>query len=249
MKLLERPPVMRPVRLASPYRPAQHRVRIGQLNIDPNIDINAPVSINLGALPVTIGLFSASAVSFLIGTQVEGSKGVTSVLGILLAAGGVANIFLGDSLKDGTAPNADPSLPGGGGVDVSPPIIDTPEQVFAALDARVISPAEAAKVDIGFFAGSVPIRVRIDNPSDAPASFDLVLAYKEQPEPTGALLRSSETVRIDIGAGEKRDYDIDLPLNTWGTVTAYIELDLEILKRRTSGGDATRLDSRFFELT
>jgi hypothetical protein len=245
MKMLDQPPAMRAVPLVSAYRPAAPR-RPGMSQIEVPVTVDAPISVGLGALPLTIGLFAASGVSFLVGSQIPGARGITTVLGVLFAGGGVANLFLGAPSEAKAATTPPPSLPGGDDVVVSPPIEDTPEDAFALIEGRVISPTETSTVDISPIASSVPIRLRLTNPSNADASFDLVMDIQEQPEPFGDMMPSQESLRVDLGAGETRDYDVDLPLKTWEALTDYIEVDLTVRKRRISGGDAALLVSRFF---
>ncbi len=180
---LNRPAFLRQVPLAGPRRPAlawrppnagRHLSRLAQVEINPNI--NAPINIGLGTLPVTLGAFIGSAVSFLVGAKVKSVRPVATVLGVGLAGFGIFNLFFGTS-AEAQAQATDDAVSAPGGVDAtaSDSIPATNEDAFLTLEARVLSPTEQQEVDISAWGAVVPIRVRISNPSSSPVTFDLVI--------------------------------------------------------------------------
>lgn len=71
----------------------------GLFDIKPQINAPVSISLGLGSLPLSIGLFAASGASFLVGSQVPNVKGITDILGIAAAGLGVANIIAGELKK------------------------------------------------------------------------------------------------------------------------------------------------------
>src|SRR3990170_5300633 len=74
-----------------PYAPARPK-KLAQIEFNPHVE--APITIELGSLPLSLGLFAGSGISFLIGAQVPSISGVTTVAGITLAGFGVVNLLL-----------------------------------------------------------------------------------------------------------------------------------------------------------
>jgi hypothetical protein len=219
---------------------------IGQ-GIDISPQINVPISVGLGSLPVVLGAFVASGAAFLVGWQVPGIRAVTNIIGIGLAAFGIVNVFLP---KGPGAPDDSGSITpaGGQGGSISPPIQATEEEAFQQLEGRVVSPAEWQTIDLSPFSSSVPIRIRVSNPAQNPITFDLLLNIHESPTPVGAEMDNTTSQRVTVGPGETRDVDVTIPLLTWGWAANQIDIDLRVGKRRISGGESALLDLRSFKV-
>ncbi len=251
---LDQPPFLRQVPIAGPRRPAlawrppnagRKLSKLAQVEITPNID--APINIGLGTLPVTLGAFIASGVSFLVGAQVKSVRPVARVLGVGLAGFGILNLFFGTSAEAEAQATEDAvSAPEGVDATASDAIPATNEDAFLTLEGRVLSPTEQQEVDISAWGGAVPIRVRISNPSSSPVTFDLVIEHTEDPHPIGEVWSTETFLRITLGAGETRDIDTELKLTQWRAWVDYENIDVQILKRRIHGGGAERLADRFF---
>lgn len=251
---LDRPPFLRQVPLAGQRRPTlgwrpphagRHLSRLAQVEINPTID--APINIGLGTLPVTLGAFIASGVSFLVGGQVKSVRPIATVLGVGLAGFGIFNLFFGTSAEAQAQETEDAvSPPEGVPADASDPIPATNEDAFGVLDGRVLYPTEQQEVDISAWGATVPIQLRISNPSSSPVTFDLVIEHTENPYPIGEVWVTETSMRVTLGAGETRDIDTELKLTQWRAWVDYENIDVKIKKRRIHGGQAERLADRFF---
>lgn len=225
---------------------------IGQIvEVAPQID--APINIGLGSLPMVLGSFAGAGLLFWVGTTSKATvvKTVTKVGALGLAAFGVFNIFSGkeaaaaETIPGGGESAGDVSY-SGGEAGASAPIAPTAEGGFASLEGRVISPTEWQTIPLSPFEGEVPVRIRVTNPSAHPITFDLVLESNEIPEPFGGEQINVSSSRVSLGAGEMRDIDIPLALATWGWSADTVDVYLTVRKRRTTGGDAALLDLRHF---
>lgn len=219
---------------------------IGQ-GIDISPQVNVPINVGLGSLPVVLGAFVASGAAFLVGWQVPGIRGITNIIGVALAGFGVVNVFLPKG--PGAGPDGGSITPAGGqGGSISPPIQETEEEAFQALEGRVVSPTEWQTLDISPFTSSVPIRIRISNPVQKPVTFDLLLGIHESPVPVGAETDNATSQRVTIGPGETRDIDVTIPLLTWGWAANQVDIDLRVDKRRIAGGEPALLVTRSFKV-
>ena len=256
---LNRPPVARQVpflgqprpsltgqrRPALAWRPARPQRQLAQVEVNP--EINAPITVELGTLPLTLGSFIASGVSFLVGSQVKSVRPVATVVGVGLAGFGIVNLFFGNT------PSADAletenavSPPDGVDAGASDPIPATNEDAFLALDGRVLYPTEGQEVNLGMTDSTVPVRVRVSNSSLSSVTFDLVLKHTETPN-MGEIWETETSMRVTLGGGQTRDIDVDLPLTQWRAWVDYVEIDLKVQKRRIHGGNPQMLTSdRFF---
>ncbi len=244
--LLNRPPVLRPIPIAGRWQPAPMRQRLSQVEINPNID--APINIGLGTLPVTLGAFIGSGVSFLVGGQVKSIRPVATIVGVGLAGFGIVNLFFGKSADAATQETEDAVTPPAGVPgEASDPIPPTNEDAFQVLEGRVIYPGEQQEVDLSPTAGGVPIQIRVTNPSSSSVTFDLILEHTEDPHPFGEIWSTETPMRVTMGPGQTRDIDTELPLTQWRAWVDYIDVDVKIMKRRISGGPRERLATdRFF---
>jgi len=221
-------------------------------------EVHAPVSINLGlgSLPLSIGLFAASGAAFLIGSQVRSVKGVTDIAGILAAAGGVLNLVLGGpkAAEAAAPPAAAPAnAPPGSSGAVTRELIPTAEEAFAAVSARIVTPENFSTIDVSAFGSvEIPVRVRLENPSGIPASFDLILDMTEVPmfPPFGSEgdpISSSKTLEVTVAPGQVIDVDTTVP-SLSPSIAEHVEVTIVARKRRLSGGNPQNLYSTSFVL-
>lgn len=231
------------------------------IEVRPDIKIEKPtiapvINIELGGLPLSIGLFLGSGLTFLLRTALpEGwPKTVALVAGSGLAVAGIVNLALpkaeaaappsaplpGAPQAPGPAPA--PLAPGGAPAPYSP----SEAVAFDAVTGRISSPADFTTVDIGPFAKSYPVRVQLHNPSQAPVTFELELTADEDPSPVGSSMVASLPVQVSLGPGQVRDVDVAMPIVTWDTWVDYVDIVLTARKRRAPGESARMLDSRSF---
>src|SRR3990170_1302466 len=148
--------------------------RLGRLaqawvEVNPDVTVQAPVSVTLGlgSLPLSIGLFAGSGVSFIVKNELPKGwpRSLATALGATLA---VAEAKPG--APGPLAPVAPPSAPGqpAGG---APPYLPPSPQAFQAVTARIAEPSHGETVDIGPFAGSYPVRVEFQNPAPETVTF------------------------------------------------------------------------------
>lgn len=76
----------------------------GLFEIKPQVNAPVSISLGLGSLPLSIGLFAASGASFLIGSQVKSIKPVTDIIGVAAAGFGVLNLVMGGPKEAGPTP-------------------------------------------------------------------------------------------------------------------------------------------------
>ncbi len=237
----------RPLGPATAYRPARRQQMLSQIEVRP--EITAPINIGLGSLPIVIGSFAGAAVLFFLGSQAPSLKPFTLIAGLGLAGFGAFNLFTRD--VSAAIPGGD-ELPGsaspasGGDSSVSPSIAPTSEEAFPLITARIMSPTEFQTVEQSPFSSTVPVRVRLSNPSSAPVTFDMELDVHEIPSPFGEATTSAESTRVSLGAGETRDVDVSITLTTWGWSTDLVDVYLTVRKRRVAGGTPEVLAATHF---
>ena len=220
------------------------RPEMGQIQINPNIQ--APINIGLGSLPLSLGLFAGSGMALLIGSQAPSIRTLTTITSIGLAFLGALNLIVP---KETTAAPAGPPTttavtPG----QASGPIAPTAEEGFQGIDGRIISPSYGDTIDVpAFGTPSVAMRLRLTNKSkNADANFDLVITSDEQPAPFGARVQNSQTMRVFIPKGETRDVDISVGISSWEALVDYVEVDVTAAKRRIDGGNKENLAGVMF---
>lgn len=228
-----------PVPYQQQYR---HAHRVGQIQINPNIQ--APINIGLGSLPLSLGLFAGSGMALLLGSQAPSIRPFTTVAAVGLAGFGLINLLMP---KDAPAPAPSPGpgmvTPGA----TSGPIAPTAETAFSGVSGRIISPGYGDTIDVPFWGTpQVPMRVRLTNPSPVDSTFDLVVASLEQPEPFGRQISNSQSQRVTIPAGETRDVDIAVGIVSWEALVDYVEVDVTVKKRRVEGGTPENLAGVMF---
>ncbi len=229
--------------MGAKFQPALYRPsKLGQIQFSPHVE--APITIELGSLPLSIGLFAGSGVSFLVGTQVPSIRMVTTIAGVALAGFGVINLFFPKKKPgEGVPPPLSPVAPG----TTSGPLPPTEEEAFAAVTGRVLSPGDYETLDVSpIGTPKIPMRVRLSNGSSVAANFDLTVDVEEQPEPIGSMITAQQTMRIYLAPGETRDFDLVVPINSWDALVDYVEAYVTIRKRRFAGGGMEILASRVF---
>lgn len=223
---------------------------MGQVEFKP--EINVPISLELGALPLSLGLFAGSGVSFLVGAQAPGTKPWSTYAGIALAGLGVANLVFGGR-GEAAASAAAPS-PAGPGIEVGPPLAVSPPDMVGLVEGSIVSPADYSTIDVSVLgAEPVPVRVRLHNPSGVQVSFDLVLDITEEPAwipfgQRGAAITSQRLVRVSMGPGEVRDVDIAMQSASPSLGVEFVDVIVEARKKPLGGGLSQLLDSVAFVL-
>jgi hypothetical protein len=225
------------------YRPAPYK-QVGQGLVQINPHVEAPITIELGSLPLSIGLFAGTGISFLVGAQVPSIALVTTILGVGLAGFGVINLILPKKKPGaGQPPAIAPVSPG----STSGALPKTDEDAFSSVSGEIMAPADYETIDVSPLGQpKIPARLRLSNASGVVANFDLTLDIQEQPHPFGGAVSAQQTMRMSLGAGETKDFDVIIPLSSWDALVDYVDVDVTIRKRRFSGGESALVDSVMF---
>lgn len=225
-----------------PYQQAYQKPEMSQIQINPNIQ--APINIGLGSLPLSLGLFAGSGMALLIGSQAPGIRPVTTIAALILGGLGTLNLLApkGAPVPSGP-PTTTPVTPGQSSGAIAP----SAEEAFAGVEGRILSPGYGDQIDVSpVGTPSIPMRLRLTNKSKVDASFDLVVNSDEQPEPFGARVTNSQTMRVNLPAGETRDVDASVGISSWEALTDYVEVDVTVSKRRIEGGNKENLAGVMF---
>jgi len=245
-------PLYRPRMAQSPYVQVSPQVTIEKPTI------STPINIELGGLPLSLGLFAGSGVTFLLRSAMP--KGwpqtVALVAGAALAVAGVLNLVVPKKAA-APAPAGPPSFgpapapSAAGGAAVGPAQSYRPplESAFEGVSGRISSPADFSTVDIQAWSTSYPVRIQLQNPASVPATFELELTGEEDPQPVGKSATSVLPVQVTLNPGEIRDVDVNMPIATWGALQAYVDILLTARKRRGPGEPAQLIDQRSFNVT
>lgn len=224
------------------------------IDVRPDVDVNVPVSLDLdlGGLPLSLGLFIGSGLSFLARSQLQDkwAKGAAFVLGAGLGVGGILNLLRkgmpgSGAPQPGTnVPQVSPSAPAG---TVTGSRGYTPADIYAydTITGKITYPSEGEEVDLGPFSGSLPVRIQLYNASSSPATISVELVSTESPV-GGDAVQSTVPMQVSLSPGEIKDTDINLPLKAWGAFTDYVEVYLELKKRRTPSEGSEIIASRSF---
>lgn len=226
-----------------PYTQTYKKPELGQIQINPNI--SAPITLGLGSLPLSLGLFAGSGMALVIGSQAPSLRTLTTIASIGLATLGTLNLLMP---KDAPAPAGPPTTTAVTPGQSSGAIAPTAEEAFQAIEGRILSPSYGDTIDVSpIGTPNVPMRVRLINKSpNADASFDLVISSAEQPAPFGAMVTNSQTMRMNIPRGETRDVDVAVGVSSWEALTDYVEVDVTLAKRRIDGGNKENLAGVLF---
>jgi len=249
-------------------RPLPLRPRMGQMvAFDPKVDfrpdvkLEAPINIELGGLPLSVGLFLGSGLSFLVRPQLPAGFPQTAamVMGAGLAVAGVTNLLLPklqastpqattpapspSTVPTTTAPSA-PSAPGSS-VSAPPGVAVSDKAVFDGISGQVTYPGEGESVNIWAFSSSYPIRVQLYNPSSVSATFYLQIVGNESPLPFGNDARTTFPLQVTVGPGQTRDIDINMPISTWAWNVKYVDVALSVYKQRMAGDNPVLIAQRY----
>jgi hypothetical protein len=231
------------------------------VNVNPNVQVQAPINIELGSLPLSIGLFAGSGILLLIqGAVPKGWPKTTSLIaGLALATGGILNLVWPRKSNTPGAPaptptpapssgvpisSAQPTAPGGGASSSGYSASDS--MAFENVTGRISYPADFSSVDIGPLASSYPVRVQLNNPTEVPTTFELELSAEEDPHPFGSTAYSSLPVQVNLAPREVKDVDLNMPISSWSAFVTSVDIALTARKRRVPGEDAQLLDQRGF---
>jgi len=261
MNLLDRPPVPRTVRLAG-FKPAPYKPKLAQFNLNPTVNVNpnvkveSPINIDLGGLPLSIGLFVGSGLVFLMRTALPEGWPQTAglVTGGGLAAAGILNLFktkaeastgpapAGSRPGAPLPPSAAPTSPQGGisSQEVQPSMA----QAVDAVTGVLTSPQDYATVSIKPWSSTYPVRIQLSNPSSLAVNFSLELKGDEN----GSLSpdqMASYVASVSLNPGETRNVDIDMPIVS-GHVMDTVSVSLSAYKRRVATEGAQLLSNRSF---
>jgi hypothetical protein len=250
-----------------PYRPVHSRRSVGQsapwIDVRPDITIESPkiapvINVELGGLPLSLGLFAGSALAFYLKQQLTKGWPSTAALvaGAGLAALGITNLLIPKAKASETVqtptskgpaplPSTSPLAPGAG----SPQSFSASNAMaFENVTGRIVHPADFSTVNVGWFKKSYPVRVQLMNSSQVPVTFELELTAEEDPAPVGKSVTSSLPVQVSIGAGQVKNVDVSMPIADWGALVVYSDVALTARKRRVPGESAQLIDSRSFVL-
>jgi hypothetical protein len=226
-----------------------------QVNIE-KPSITAPINIELGSLPLSIGFFAASGLAFLLRTALPDGwpQSIALIGGGGLAVAGVVNLVLPKAQAAAAAPAA-PGAPQAPGIPAAPALGSSPwcptpaeEDAFQRVIGRIVSPANFSTLNISPVASSYPVRVQVQNKSSGPVTFEMELVGEEDPHPFGAEVVSSLPVQVSLGPNQIRDIDVSMPLSSWGALVDYADVRLTANKRRSPGEAAVMLDYKSFVL-
>lgn len=212
--------------------------RVGQL-VSPQVNVQAPVSVGLGPLPLSIGLFAGAGLSVLLGANVD--RGWPRTIAYAVAAGlglaGAINLVLPQPAKPGSAPT---SAPGQAAREAAAYQPSSPE-AFALVTGRITQPRDFDTVPIRKFDTTYPVRLEFTNRGEGPVAFEADLTGEEDPSPLGSEATASSTVHVELAPGQTKLVDVAMPSATWALLVVYIEITLTLYKRSSSGA-RERLD-------
>jgi hypothetical protein len=254
------PPVtLRHASLTMPRRPNH----LGQIvNLEPRVDfrpdvkVQAPINIELGGLPLSLGLFAGSALSFVVKGQLPAGwpQTVATLLGAGLAVGGIMNLLMpkahaaapaGPTTGPSQTPTTTPTSAPFGGATSPPGMPPADRSAFDQISGRITYPGEGEQIDIWPTSSSYPIRLQLYNPSSAQTTFYVEIVAKEFPHPFGDEVKTTYPLQVTVGAGQTRDIDIAMPITSWGWNVDYSDVDLVVYKRRVPTEDPVRIADRF----
>lgn len=252
--MLGQPPIPRRVAIAG-WRPAARRM--GDLvTVNPNVNVSAPISIDLGNLPLSLGLFAGSTVVFVLKNELpKGAWRTGALIGAIGLAGfGVYNLFskkqpAGQPANQTPPAQATPATDVNGN-PVTSQVVNIPtNRGFESISGRIISPTDFSTIDRWFWQKTYPVQIRLSNSSGEQVQFTLELTGQESPAPIGEDAVSPYALDVTLGPGETRDVDVDMPTATWGWNVTYVDVVLTAKKRRTAGDQPVMLDFKSFVIS
>lgn len=261
--------MMMPVNLRPQYRPAPRRPRLAQpfVEVKPQVTIDkptitAPINIELGALPLSIGLFAGSGLAFLVrgGLPNGWPKNVALGTGAGLALGGIVNLLLPKRAPAPATPAAPagPPAPPSGVVEAgqkaggfAPPSVPA----FTRVQIEMVSPDPGQEIDnTGTFLGigtpKIPVQLRFYNPSEESVTVNLEFEWDEFPSALGYNLDSnhgSKVFQVTLAPHEERNETFELPIVSTGWSS--ISIALAIYKKRLPEENRFLVINRTFSVT
>lgn len=227
-----------------------------KVDFKPDVKVQVPINVELGGLPLSVGLFLGSGLAFLLRPQLpEGFPKTTAlVLGAGLAVAGITNLVLPKASASPagstpTGPSATPTTTAptapGGGVSAPAGVAVSDKAIFDGVSGQVTYPGEGESVNIWAWASSYPIRVQLYNPATAPVTFYLQVVANESPLPFGDDARTTFPMQVTVGPGQTRDIDINMPLSSWAWNVKYVDVALSVYKQRMAGENPVLLAQRY----
>lgn len=232
------------------------------VNLNPNIDVKAPINIELGALPLSLGLFTGAAVAFLARTSLpKGWPQTTAALvGAALAVGGIGNLLY----KKVVPPNTPPPGPLSTNPATSSPVIPPTsasgqsvvtstyapptEDVVTQIAGHISYPSEGDTISLFPWQSAYTVRVDLRNPTAAPVTIDLVIEAMEDPTSNAEKEKtSSNSVQVTIPpGGDVKSVDVPMVSQAWGFFVPYVDVTINAKKRAWAGAPTYMIDSRSF---
>ena len=235
-------------RPAGPFLSQLVEVKAPQITIPISAPISTPINIDLGSLPLSVGFFAGSGITFLVRSGVpEGwPQTAATILGAGLAVAGVVNLFLKKAQAPpapAPPPAAGPPPPPPAGAAASEPAAPPPFQppsagAFMGLQFELVSPKPDEEVKhLGWFltGDRIPVALRMLNPSDEAATFNLEFEWEEFPSMIGYNLspsRAAKAFQIALGPKEEKNETFELPIAS-GSGWSSIAVALSVYKKRT----------------
>jgi len=245
-----------------PARPFVRRPHVGQLvSVSPNVQVSVNTGIEQYLFPV--GLMAGGGAMFVLGTTIPDKlRFLTTLAGLGLLATGVGVLIYRGTKGGGAAaaPAAPPPPSGGVPVDSSapsapafqPPTVDS----FRSLQLQVVSPQPDQSIShsggfLGFGSKTIPVQLRMFNPSGDQITFNLDFTWDEFPAFTGydrGQYHGSTSFQVTLGANEEKNQTFDLPMQTDVSWTQ-MQVDMQIYKKRTPDEVQQMLSNITFTVT
>lgn len=226
-----------------------------KVEFKPDVKVQAPIQIELGGLPLSIGLFLGSGLAFLVRSQLPqgGAQSVALFAGAGLAVGGIINLVMPKAHAAPVAAMPPSSIPtttapsGPSGPIAAPPGLEVSQRyAFDQITGRVSYPGETETIDIWPTASSYPLTLQLHNAASIQVTFYVEIIADETPHPFGSQKRTTYPLQVTIGPGQNRDIPVNMPISTWDWAVDYVDVDLTIYKRRIPEEDPVRIASRYF---
>ena len=220
----------------------------GLRQLIPDIKPEVQVDVDLGNVPLAIGFFAGSGVSFIGASQLP--KPVSTVLtiaGLGLAAVGAVTLF--------SAAPAKPPVegePGEGDFEGGPGFEIPPVDVFNEIFGEIISPIETETVERGILSEDFQVLALVSNPASEDATFTLQLRITETPfwwplGNEGDPITWLEPQVVSIPGNTTRQFTWSSEQRSTG-IGIYSNMDVTLEKVRGPGESPVRLYDRFFVL-
>lgn len=241
-----------------------HLSQFVQLNPKVSIDkpsISAPINIELGGLPLSIGLFAGSGLSFLArsGLPKGWPQTTAAIVGAILGVGGVVNLLIPRQSSQGStaaAPASGPVPPSGvtPGGEAAPGFAPPSVPAFSRVQIELVSPASGQEIShtgtfLGIGSPKIPIQLRLQNPTSESVTFNLEFEWDESPAVLGYNMspsHGSKAFQVTLAPGEQRNETFELPQGSaWSTLA----VALALYKKRAPGENRFLVVNSTFSVT